>query len=300
MESDVPYVRARPGDSQLNSQAGSSVLKGVEQSHMHCESTTGNTDLILSIDPIIDLLMKHPLYSSLGDEQSLRLFMRTHVFAVWDFQSLLKGLQRSMTCVDLPWLPTVDPIARRLINEIVLDEESDEAPDGTYLSHFELYVKAMEACGADTAPIRGFWNDLVQGMPVEEALAEPAIPRGVASFVSGTLAMASSGSPHRMAAAFAYGREEVIPGMFRRVVDGLTDMAPERWMTFRYYLERHVGIDADVHGPAAKRLVSRLCGTDSRLWSEAEEAARLGLEARLRLWDETHELLSSERRMSDV
>lgn len=239
----------------------------------------------------VEQLMRHPLYDVLRDELSLRTFMRSHVFAVWDFQSMLKALQRCATCVEVPWLPTADPRARRFVNEIVLDEESDEAPDGSYLSHFELYLQSMHDCGADTAPIRGFLGDLARGRPLREALTRSDVPRGVASFVTSTLEVATSGKPHRIAAAFAYGREEVIPGMFRRMVDGLADMAPQRWSTFRYYLDRHIGKDADRHAPRAKALVAHICGTDATLWAEAEETARIGLEARLRLWDETLDLL---------
>ena len=103
---------------------------------------------------LLERLISHPLYDELRDEESLRIFMRSHVFCVWDFQCLLKALQRKVTCVDVPWLPTADPEARRMVNEIVLDEESDEAPGGGHLSHFELYLQAMEDCGAD-ADIRG-------------------------------------------------------------------------------------------------------------------------------------------------
>jgi hypothetical protein len=222
--------------------------------------------------------------------------MRSHVFAVWDFQSLLKALQRKMTCVQVPWLPTADPEARRFVNEIVLDEESDEAPGGAFLSHFELYLRAMQDCGADARPIRGFLGDLCQGRHLGEALARPDVPRGVPAFVRCTMTLARSGQPHRIAAAFAYGREEVIPAIFRRVVDRLADVVPQRWSTFRYYLERHIGEDAERHGPRAKAVVARVCGTSAMLWAEAEDAARVALRARLRLWDEVLELVLAARR----
>jgi hypothetical protein len=77
------------------------------------------------VGDLFERLLSHHLYQHICDERSLRLFMRAHVFAVWDFQSLIKALQRMLTCVEIPWLPSGDPLARRLINEIVLDEESD-------------------------------------------------------------------------------------------------------------------------------------------------------------------------------
>ena len=106
---------------------------------MDTESATSSSKLVANVGLCVERLMRHPLYDELRDEESLRVFMRSHVFAVWDFQSLLKALQRCMTCVEVPWFPTADPTARRLVNEIVLDEESDTVPGGIFLSHFELY-----------------------------------------------------------------------------------------------------------------------------------------------------------------
>ena len=160
---------------------------------------------------LVDRLISHSLYDELRDEESLRIFMRFHVFCVWDFQSLLKALQRLVTCVEVPWLPTADPEARRLVNEIVLDEESDEAPGGGHLSHFELYLQAMQKCGSDAVSMRVFLEDLRGGTCLREALARPTLPAGVADFVKTTMAIAESGHVHRIAAAFAYGREDIIP-----------------------------------------------------------------------------------------
>lgn len=233
----------------------------------------------------LEILREHGLYAGLRDGRSLRIFMEAHVFAVWDFQCLIKALQRAVTCVEVPWLPSADPEARRLMNEIVLDEESDRAPWGGYLSHLELYLVAMEECGADTAPIQGVIDDLRAGRTVAEALARPGLPPGVAAFVSNTLEVAMSGEVHRIAAAFAYGREEVIPTMFRQVVDRLSEDEPERWETFRFYLNRHIEHDEEAHGPMARALVARVCGAEERRWAEAQETVHQALTARARLWD---------------
>ena len=127
----------------------------------------------INVVDLVEAVREHPLYEHVSDENSLRILMRTHVFAVWDFQSLLKSLQRSLTCVDVPWLPTADAEARRFVNEIVLDEESDAAPGGGYLSHFELYVQAMTECGADLEPIETFVRQVREGQTVDEALELP-------------------------------------------------------------------------------------------------------------------------------
>ncbi len=256
---------------------------------------TGASERLEStLAPLRECLVTHPLYARLREQGSIRIFMEAHVFAVWDFQSLLKALQRLLTCVQVPWLPTSDPEARRLVNEIVLDEESDQTPGGGYLSHFELYLQAMRECGANVRPIQTFLGGLRAGLSVEEALETSAVPPGVGPFVRTTMAIARSAEPHRVAAAFTYGREDIIPAMFRRLVDLLVEVSPQSWGTLRYYLDRHIATDTDRHGPQARLLVPRLCGTDDILWSEAAEAARSSLEARARLWDEIVLTLTSE------
>ena len=238
-----------------------------------------------ALAPLRERLVTHPLYGCLHDGHSIRLFMKAHVFAVWDFQCLLKALQRLLTCVEVPWLPTPDPEARRLVNEIVLDEETDQAPGGGYLSHFEIYLQAMRECGANSEPIQSFVNRVSGGLSVERALDVPSLPPGIRPFVDATMAVARSGQPHCVAAAFAYGREAIIPAMFRQLVDQLAEVSPRSWTTLRYYLDRHIGKDSEQHGPQAAMLVRKLCRSDEVLWSQAIEAAQKSLEARARLWD---------------
>jgi len=255
---------------------------------------------------LVARLLAHPLYAAVRDERSLRLLMATHVFCVWDFQCLLKALQRRLTCVDVPWLPTPDPAARRLINEIVLDEESDVAPGGGHLSHFELYRLAMADAGADVAPIDGFLAELSgtlarSGTDASVAARESArvdtdaalaralrrrdLPAGVAAFTGESLRVARHGSLLELAATFTWGREDVIPEMFGRLVGALAQRDPAAWGRFRYYLERHVERDGESHRPAAHALMARLCGDDAAAWAQAERAARAALQARLALWD---------------
>jgi hypothetical protein len=212
--------------------------------------------------------------------------MRSHVFAVWDFQSLLKGLQQQLTCVDVPWQPTPDPEARRFVNELVVDEESDVCPWGGHLSHFELYRRSMAECEADVRPIDAFLAALRTGRPLAQALVECGASEAVRHFVTMTMDVATSRSIHRIAAAFSLGREDVIPQMFARLVDSLEAGQPGRWSTFRYYLERHISNDADKHGPMARDLLGRLCGDNATLKAEAFETARHCLLARIALWDD--------------
>ena len=98
-------------------------------------------------------LLNHNLYAKINSISDLHTFLEGHVYAVWDFMSLLKVLQQKLTCTTTPWFATPNPETRYLINEIVLAEESDLALDGRRLSHFEMYLEAMQACNANTEQI---------------------------------------------------------------------------------------------------------------------------------------------------
>ena len=89
-----------------------------------------------SLETTRALIMNHRLYERISNEKQICIFMEYHIFSVWDFQSLIKSLQKQLTCVSTPWLPTKDTEARRLMNEIILDEESGPHPDGGFASHF--------------------------------------------------------------------------------------------------------------------------------------------------------------------
>jgi len=245
----------------------------------------------LALEPLYSRLRAHKIYGLLADADTVRLFMKTHIFAVWDFQSLLKSLQNHFTCVRVPWVPSADTVSRRLVNEIVLGEESDIDPQGGFASHYEIYLRAMEECGASTSPIREFVNQVEKGESVDKGLAGPEIPKGVKGFVSKTMEIVESEGAHKIAASFAYGREEAVPLMFLELVRQLSKQADGSWGTFLFYLERHIGLDSEEHGPQAKQLVMRACQGKPELWNEALEAAKQSLEARLELWDQFVEQL---------
>lgn len=234
-------------------------------------------------------LLSHRLYGMVDRPDRIRKFMESHVWAVWDFQSLLKAMQRHLTCVEFPWVPSPDPEARRLVNEIVLDEESDLLPDGTSLSHFELYLQSMESAGADSHAISKVIEELTKGHPLRAILSEKFIPEAARSFVEQSFTIIESGSPHRIVAAFTYGREDVIPDMFRQLVISLAEQEPSVWGRYRYYLQRHIEHDDERHAPICRRIVAGMCGQDPVRWAEASETARLALEARISFWDSVAE-----------
>jgi hypothetical protein len=238
-------------------------------------------------------LIGHPLYAALDSAEALTRFQSRHVFLVWDFQTLLLALRLRLTRLSLPWMPTGDPLIRRLLNEIALGEESDEDGREGYLSHFELYLEAMRQSGADTGPITRFLGSIRKGVPADQALTPCGTSKAVQDFVRLTLRIAMRGSPHRIAAAFTIGREELVPDLFSKVVRQLATLHPGRFDRFRTYLERHIQIDAEEHGPASRRMVDILCQGNPRKRREAEATGLEVLDARLRLWDDIHREIPS-------
>jgi Protein of unknown function (DUF3050) len=233
------------------------------------------------LTPLRKQLAAHPLYQRIRTLGHVRLFMESHVFAVWDFMSLLKVLQRALTCVDLPWVPTPFPVSRRFVNEIVLGEESDEY-QGRPISHFEIYLEAMEQVKADTRAIRHVVSCAPQGV---DRLSFEGVPSAAKEFVEITFRVIHGGSSAAQAAAFAFGREDTIPDMFRSLVRQLNQEMSGELDKFVWYLERHIKVDGDDHGPLSLKMVADLCGDDPALWEEASQAAEEAFRARLRLWD---------------
>jgi hypothetical protein len=111
------------------------------------------------------------------------------------------------------------------------------------------------------------------------------VVRAAAVVVRRSFAVITAGSTPAIAAAFTYGREDVIPDMFRGLVARLAAEDPVAWGRFRFYLERHIEHDDEHHAPVCRRIVARLCGSDATAWAEAQAAARECLAARIALWD---------------
>lgn len=236
-------------------------------------------------EPLRTKVMQHPVYSTVRSVRNLQIFMEHHVFAVWDFMSLLKRLQQTYTCVTLPWYPKPHSLLCRFINDIVLGEESDEDGAGGYASHFELYRSAMTECGASTAAIDGFVDRIANGQSVAQSLRASGAQDSVRSFVETTWSFLNSNQSHCIAAAFTFGREDVIPDMFRNCVASLAEQSAARFEMFRYYLARHIDLDETTHAPMAIKVIHELCGNDATKWQEATNAVVEALQARISLWD---------------
>ena len=136
---------------------------------------------------------------------------------------------------------------------------------------------------------------LREGADVAVALANCSAPVGARAFVRKTFEIIASGSVHQIAAAFTFGREDAIPGMFRMLVNSLARRRSDLLNQFVTYLDRHIGLDEDNHGPMAVVMLAELCGDEERRWEEAAEAAFSSLAARLTLWSAVSSEVSLQR-----
>jgi hypothetical protein len=233
-------------------------------------------------------LLNHPIYDRIDDLESLRIFMQHHVFAVLDFMWLLKRLQKDLCCNSVPWLPVSKPSLARFVNEIVLGEETDEDGQGGFRSHFELYLQSMDDVGADRGPIESFVSALSGLTPISEADVSSALeqvnaPNTVRRFVNFTYCVASRGSSAEVACVFCFGREDIIPDMFQRLLHRFesSNLPVPR---LEYYIRRHIELDGDHHGPLTRKMVELLCDTPEKT-TVAIQTAQEAISRRIELWD---------------
>ncbi|MFV8269309.1 DUF3050 domain-containing protein [Flavobacterium sp. GT2N3] len=245
-----------------------------------------------SIQPQKELLVHHPLYKKVKTIEDLQCFLENHVYAVWDFMSLLKALQSKLTCTTTPWFATENPETRYLINEIVLAEESDLTIDGRRQSHYEMYIEAMEACGANTAGIAHFLSEVNSLKNIFVAIKKSNLHPNIKAFLDFTFRVIDEGKSHEIAAAFTFGREDLIPSMFTEILKNFQENLPQTDLSkLIYYFERHIELDADDHGPMAMKMITELCGSDAQKWSDVEAISILALEKRIGLWDAIEETI---------
>ena len=238
-------------------------------------------DVVLGLQDSLD---RHHIYGAISSIEDLRCFMEHHVFSVWDFMSLLKCLQVHVSPSSYPWIPPGNCMAARIINEIVLEEESDEAlGHNGFCSHFELYLSAMDEIGANLLPIQKFIQK-VEEKGVEAALCLPFIPEPSRAFTCTTFKFINTNSPHQIAAVLALGREQIVPSMFRSILEK-SNVSEHDAPIFHYYLRRHISLDGGAHASLSLQLLNQLCYSSPLKVEEAINVAREAVHARLQLWD---------------
>jgi hypothetical protein len=245
-----------------------------------------NTDFINeNIDTQKIQLLEHSLYEKVKTIEDLHVFLENHVYAVWDFMSLLKALQAKLTCTTTPWIASKNPETRYLINEIVLAEESDLTQEGNHLSHFEMYVDAMKSCGASTNYLEEFLENVIETQNILVSIKQSNLHPEVKAFLDFTFRVIEQGKPHEIAAAFTFGREDLIPSMFTEILKNFQANFPQTDLSkLIYYFERHIQLDADEHGPMAMKMIADLCENDQH-WNEVKEISIQALEKRIGLWN---------------
>ncbi|WP_435262976.1 DUF3050 domain-containing protein [Tenacibaculum sp. nBUS_03] len=230
-------------------------------------------------------LREHELYASLNTIDDVKVFMQEHVFAVWDFMSLLKALQQQLTCTKLPWIPVINSKAARFINEIVLEEETDLNELGEPKSHFEMYIDAMQQVKADTLQISTFISDLIEGKSIENSIDNLSISEETKEFLLFTFEVINTKEPHIIASSFTFGREDVIPDMFIEIVKNTEQKNKVDYSKLLFYLNRHIELDGGEHGPIALQMIEELCGNDEQKWNDVLYYAKASLEKRIGLWN---------------
>ncbi|MCK8521427.1 DUF3050 domain-containing protein [Aquimarina sp. D1M17] len=248
--------------------------------------------IIKELEPLRQQLKTHALYNDIKDIDDVRVFMQNHVFAVWDFMSLLKSLQLHLTTISIPWMPSANAKVRRFVNEIVLGEESDVDQSGKSVSHFEMYLGAMQEAGADTTQIDNLILHLRNNGTVEEGIESLSIIDEVKDFMKFTFEVIATNKPHVIAAVFTFGREDLIPDMFVELVKSVAKGSELKLERLIYYLERHIELDGDEHGPLSLEMVSSLCENEED-WEEALQYSKQALERRIALWTGVSNALAS-------
>lgn len=238
-----------------------------------------------TLKPMRVRLLAHEIYLQLETLDDLQEFMEHHIFAVWDNLSQLKALQNAISSAGVVWTPSEEPVSNRIINEMLTEEESDSDGNGSYISHFELYRKAMQQAGANSYMIDRFLVLMQEEGSLEKALDKIRLPESIKNYLRLNWEISKSREAHKIAAAYFLGREDVVSELLHRLDNHLLEQHPEKLALFKDYLLRHTSTDQQEQKNRVTAVMNELCGDDTQKWQEAEAAAKQALEARYILWD---------------
>jgi hypothetical protein len=246
--------------------------------------------------------MQHPLFQHITSLEALQIYLEHNVFAVWDVMSLIKSLQKNLTCTQSPWVPVGNAGSRYFINEVVLGMESDVDDQNNRASQFELYLKAMLQLGSKTHHINQIIEDIRIGLPAHQALRKIGLPPVASSFADNTFTLIHAGKMHIQAAVFIFCRESLIPDNFILNVNEINRMTGNKASQFSWYLSRHMESDWAHYSYMGYDLVSQLCGENQHKWNEVEVAVCNTLERRISLYNsilnELPQLSSEEQKVN--
>lgn len=239
-------------------------------------------------DGLFQQLRHHRIYNEIPHKNNLRIFMQHHVFAVWDFMSLIKSLQIHLAPTRLPWVPPHNARFAHFINQMVLEEESDFAltdhiDQDTHASHFESYCLAMHELGANINPVLLF-VERVRNNGLESALNTTDIPPAAKQFMAFTFEIIERNEAHLTAAVIAYGRETLVPELFQSILQTDNNILSSHSI-FNAYLKRHIQLDSQNHGPLMINMVRELCHGSGSKFNEAIQVAEQAINIRLEFWD---------------
>ena len=243
------------------------------------------------------VLDNHKLYSYITSEENLRFFMERHVICVWGYQTLMRSLQKDLMESAQPLNSDPFKEALRLINELILDEELEAAPDGKITSHLELYLDAMEDLNCDMVPILGFFDLLESGVGQQKALRGAGFSKEAVAF--GSYLINCLRKPlHQRATVLFYEGEPYIPDAFLGQLDQFNPYKKVEKLID--YFERHIEGLKKPGFSGAGRLVEILCLGDNKLNRQAEKTAESVMSKRIDLWNATLEQLKKSKATMQV
>ena len=235
-------------------------------------------------------LTAHPLFANKLESKDICKFMESHIFAVWGFMSILKSLQKMITPNNLPWIPnknTKNGLVN-FVNEIILCEESDFIEGIGFISHYEIYLLAMDNMGAKRDQLDKLTSRITDKGYNKIYIDDVDASEEVKSFLKHDLDVSINGTLPEIIGAFTLGREKVIPNMFGYILPAIKETTTSKY--FVTYLKRHIDVDGDRHGPLSLKLLNASC--DKKQLPLAYATAIKSLELRLSVWDKIYEDIS--------